>query len=81
MPEAVRALERRCFEVYECSSLWCGYFDGNEKSRRVQEKCGFSYHHTEHDKCMGLSGETHTVYFTRLTRSQWAGNPLLHGFL
>lgn len=46
IPEAVREVLRFGFNVLELKRLWCGYFDGNEKSRRVQEKCGFKYHHT-----------------------------------
>ncbi len=48
--EAVRELLRRGFEDLNLKTIWCGYFDGNDKSRRVQEKCGFTYHHTENDK-------------------------------
>lgn len=43
IPEAVRALLARCFEELGCEAVWCGYYDGNDKSRRVQEKCGFLY--------------------------------------
>ena len=50
IPEAVRRLLRRCFEELHCETVWYKYYDGNEKSRRVQEKCGFSYHHTEKQK-------------------------------
>lgn len=30
--------------------MWRGYYDGNEKSKRCQEKCGFKFHHTEENK-------------------------------
>ena len=49
MPEAVNALIRRAFGELRLTRLWCGYFDGNERSRRCQEKCGFRYHHTNRD--------------------------------
>ena len=42
IPEAVRAIQARCFTELRLDGLWCGYYEGNEKSRRVQEKCGFS---------------------------------------
>lgn len=54
-----------------CSALWCGYYDGNEKSRRCQEKCGFIYHHTEENKPCDLMGDIRTEHFTRLTREEW----------
>lgn len=41
IPEAVRRIQEHAFADLGCSALWCGYYDGNEKSRRCQEKCGF----------------------------------------
>lgn len=46
IPEAMERVIRYGFEELCLKRLWCGYFDGNEKSRRAQEKCGFRYHHT-----------------------------------
>lgn len=69
IPEAVRELQRRCFEELGCTALWCGYYDGNEKSKRVQEKCGFHYHHTQENKPT-LLGER-TEHFTYLTKEEW----------
>ncbi len=73
IPEAVREIQRRCFEDLGCAVLWCGYYDGNLKSKRVQEKCGFCYHHTEKDKPCALMGGVRTEHFTRLTREEWLG--------
>lgn len=70
IPEAVRALLRRCFEELGCTGVWCGYFDGNGKSRRVQEKCGFTYHHTEVDK--EWLGARRTEHYTHISREEWA---------
>lgn len=70
IPEAVQRLQRRCFEELECTALWCGYYDGNEKSRRVQEKCGFRYHHTQRGKLSPL-GDVRTEHFTRITREEF----------
>ena len=53
-----------------CSGVWCGYYDGNEKSRRVQEKCGFQHHHTEQDKLSPL-GDYRTEHFTYLDKKAW----------
>lgn len=71
IPEAVRELERYCFEELNCRGLWCGYYEGNEKSRRVQEKCGFVPHHTEENKLCAKLGEYRTEHFTYLTREDW----------
>ena len=71
IPEAVRELLRRCFEDLNCTAVWCGYYDGNLKSKRVQEKCGFRYHHTEKDKLCELMGDIRTEHFTYLTKENW----------
>jgi len=73
IPEAVRALIRYAFEDLHLQALWCCYADGNGKSRRVQEKCGFSYHHTERDVHWKLMDRILTEHITRLTRDQWRG--------
>lgn len=70
IPEAVHELQRRCFEDLGCTAIWCAYYDGNVKSRRVQEKCGFVYHHTEKNKT-SLLGDIRTEHVTYLTKEQW----------
>lgn len=71
IPEAVERLVRYAFEDLGCSALWCGYYEGNEKSKRCQEKCGFKFHHIEHDVPCELMGDVRTEYFTRLTKDEW----------
>ena len=71
IPEAGRELLRRCFEELSCTGVWCGYYNGNEKSKRVQEKCGFVYHHTERDKPCALMNDIRTEHFTYLTKDTW----------
>jgi RimJ/RimL family protein N-acetyltransferase len=71
IPEAVRELVRHGFEDLKLNKIWCGYFDGNEKSKRVQEKCGFMFHHTEHDRPCPMLDERRTEHFTRITLEQF----------
>ena len=71
IPEAVRELLRHGFEDLGLDSIWCGYFDGNEKSHRVQSKCGFRFHHTEKDKPWPLMNDIRTEHITCLTREDW----------
>lgn len=49
MPEAVEAVIDYALNTLEVTDLWCAYYEGNVKSQRVQEKCGFRYHHTAYD--------------------------------
>ena len=71
IPEAVRCLQKYAFEELGCTALWCAYYEGNEKSKRCQEKCGFAYHHTEENKERPLMGDRMTEYWQHLTRERW----------
>ena len=71
IPEAVRSLQKHAFEDLGSTALRCGYYDGNEKSKRCQEKCGFIYHHTEENNPCVLMGDIRTEHFTYLTKEQW----------
>lgn len=69
--EAARELMRYAFEELGMTTVWCGYFDGNEKSKRVGEKCGFRFHHTERDKEWPLINEIKTQHITCITKKEW----------
>ena len=71
IPEAVRELVRYAFENVGLTAVWCGYYDGNEKSKRVQEKCGFIYHHTEYNKPVPLMNDVRTAHYTKLSSKNW----------
>ena len=71
IPEATRELIRHAFADLHLETLWCGYFEGNEKSKRVQEKCGFTYHHTNKDIHWKLMDDIRTEHITRLTKEEW----------
>lgn len=71
IPEAVKEIICYGFKELGLSTLWCGYFDGNEKSRRVQEKCGFRYHHTNEKVYIPLMDENRTEHVSRLTKEEW----------
>ena len=71
IPEAVQECLRICFAELHCRRVWCAYFDGNEKSRRVQEKCGFRYHHTEYEKEVPMLEEFRTEHVQMLEKQDW----------
>ena len=71
IPEATKELIRHAFVDLNLETLWCGYFEGNAKSKRVQEKCGFVYHHTNKDIYWKLMDDIRTEHITRLTRKEW----------
>ena len=71
IPEATREVMRHGFKDLGLERLWCGYFDGNEKSRRVQEKCGFRYHHTAENVPCQIDSLLRTEHITSITREEW----------
>lgn len=71
IPEAIREVLRYGFEDLHLTDIWCGYFDGNEKSKRAQEKCGFRHHHTEIDKPNALLNNVCTEHVSRITKEEW----------
>ena len=54
----------------DIKAVWGAYYDGNTKSRRVMDKCGFRFHHTEEGKMSSL-GDVRTVHFMKLTKEEW----------
>ena len=68
IPEAVREMIRHGFDDLHLARLWCGYFEGNEKSKRVQEKCGFVYHHTNEGVYWKPMDKTLTEHVTCLEK-------------
>lgn len=71
IPEATLELLRYGFEELHLERIWCAYFEGNEKSKRVQEKCGFVYHHTNRDVFWERIGKTVTEHVNCIEREDW----------
>lgn len=70
IPEAVKALLSRCFNELDLDAVWCGYYEGNSKSKRVCEKSGFKYHHTDSDVLSPL-GDKRTEHFYLMTKEDY----------
>lgn len=71
IPEAAKELIRYGFENLNMTKIWCGYYDGNEKSRRVQEKLGFKYYHTCNEVDVPLMHEVRIGHTSCLAREDW----------
>ncbi len=71
IPEASRELLRHAFEDLGMKRVWCGYYDGNEKSKRVQEKLGFRYQRTTEDAPVPQMGETRKGHVNLMTAEDW----------
>ena len=72
VPEAARELLRHAFEDLELARVWCGYYDGNEKSKRVQEKLGFRYQWTSDHAPVPQLGVTRAGHVNLLTKEEWS---------
>ena len=71
IPEASREMLRYAFEDLGMNRIWCGYYDGNEKSRRVQEKLGFLYQRRTEGIEVSLLGEIRTGHSNLMTKERW----------
>ena len=71
IPEAAEELLRRAFEDLHMTTVWCGYYDGNEKSKRVQEKVGFLYHHTCTQVPVPMLDEVRTGHVNCMRKERW----------
>lgn len=71
IPEAVETLLHHGFVDLNLEKIWCGYYEGNEKSARVQEKCGFVYQHTRENVPCSMPDEVRTEHISCLTKERW----------
>ncbi len=71
MTEAVALILKHAFADLGMKKVWCGYYDGNTRSKRVQEKCGFHYMWTTESVDVPLMHETRKGHVNCLTREEW----------
>lgn len=71
IPEAVMELVRRCFDELDRELIWCANYDGNSRSQRVQEKCGFVPHHSVRLERPNTANGISLEHFSCLTKERW----------
>ncbi len=71
MPEAVMEMLRHAFEDCGMQKVWVGYYEGNTKSKRVQEKCRFRYQWRSENVDVPLMHEKRTGHVSSMTKDQW----------
>ncbi len=71
MPEAAKEMIRHAFEDIGMTKIWVGYYEGNTKSKRVQEKTGFRYQWKSENVDVPLMHEKRTGHVSSLTKDQW----------
>ena len=71
VPEAVNYLLDYAFNELDLDLIWCGHFDFNNNSKRVNEKCGFKYKFTKDEKLKLLDNkEVKTLYYN-ISKSEY----------
>ena len=71
MPEAAKEILRHAFVDLSMRRVFCGYYDGNLRSKRVQEKLGFQYQCTIPDAQVPMLHETRIEHVTAITKEEW----------
>ena len=69
-PEAAKELIRHGFEDLKVDKIRSAYYKGNDKSKRVQEKCWFKYTETQDNIYCPLVDETRTRIVQCLTKQE-----------
>lgn len=75
--EAAKEMLRHGFEDIGLERILCGYFQGNIRSKRVQEKCGFRHLYTNETSKVIMLGETRVEHFGAITRAEFESGRLL----
>ena len=71
IPEAARTILRHAFDDLGMRAVWCGYYEGNEKSKRTQEKLGFIYQYTTEGLELKYLNEIRTGHTNLMTKEHW----------
>jgi RimJ/RimL family protein N-acetyltransferase len=69
--EAAREMIRHGFEDLKLNLIFAGYFQGNNRSRRVQQKCGFKLHHVNTQSRVLMLSETRIEHINALSFEDW----------
>jgi RimJ/RimL family protein N-acetyltransferase len=71
VPEAVFRVLKYCFEEMNYDVVWCGHFDFNDKSKRVNEKCGFNYKFTREGNARLLDNMAVRTLYYCITKQEY----------
>jgi len=69
--EAVKEMLRHAFEDCGMQKVWCGYYEGNAKSKCVQEKCSFKYQWKSENVDVPLMKEMRAGHVSLMTKEDW----------
>ena len=70
MTEACAGIIDFAFFDIKINKIWCGYFEGNEKSHKVQEKLGFKFYNKENVE-LKLLNENRICNISYINKEDW----------
>lgn len=76
IPEAVNRLVEYGFEDMNLDVIWCGHFDFNKNSKRVNEKCGFKYKFSKNEKLKLLNNKDVTTLYYCIFKNDYMDKKL-----
>lgn len=74
IPEAVNALVNYGFTQMKLDLIWCGHYDFNNNSKRVNEKCGFKYKFTKKERLERLDNIEVNVLYYGISKNEYEKN-------
>ncbi|MDU4937646.1 MAG: GNAT family N-acetyltransferase [Clostridium sp.] len=77
IPEAVKNLINYGFNEMDLDLIWCGHFHFNNRSKRVNEKCGFNYKFKRDVKLKFLGDKEVTILYYNISKKEYDVQALL----
>ncbi|KAB7673131.1 GNAT family N-acetyltransferase [Bacillus sp. B1-b2] len=71
VPEAVCMFIKYGFEQMHLDLVWCGHFDFNSNSRRVTEKCGFTFQFKRQQRFKIFSNKLVTSLYYSISKEDY----------
>lgn len=71
VPEAVNCLVDYGFNKLNLDIIWCGHYDFNNNSKRVNEKCGFKYRFTRKERLKLLDNKEINILYYSILKSEY----------
>jgi RimJ/RimL family protein N-acetyltransferase len=71
IPEAVNRLVKFGFEEMNLDIIWCGHFEQNLKSKRVNEKCGFNFQFIKERTLENLDNIRVNTWYYNILRNEY----------
>lgn len=77
VPEAVKSLISYGFNEIDLDLIWCWHFHFNDRSKRVNEKCGFKYKFKRDVKLKVLDDKDVTTLYYNISKKEYDLQALL----